>query len=91
MSFIIKGVDTPKDCMGCPCRKDIELDYRGNLSESYCPVIDGCPDIPETVNYQLDDCPLAALPKIHGRLIDADFLLGRLKEFAKGVTRTLFM
>lgn len=62
MSVLIKGVDTPLTCWGCPCFDD-EITH-------YCCVLDRYCD--DYKNNRLNDCPLVEVPTPHGRLIDAD-------------------
>lgn len=86
MGIFIKDIDMPKDCMGCPCRHDVELNYSGSIVESYCPIIKDMPDIPNTVENKLHDCPIIELPKKHGRLIDADELIQKLRNYHPTIT-----
>ncbi len=77
MSVIVKGMDMPKSCL-------------------YCPMLNGsdeCCLLSDEQNYAYDDidqvkdnyCPLVALPKKHGRLIDADAFVEYLEnEFKTG-------
>ena len=61
MSVLIKGMAMPKNCCDCPCFNEFGY-YFCNLDDERRDVYD---DRPEW-------CPLVALPKKHGDLIDRD-------------------
>lgn len=61
MSFIVKGMEMPDNCVQCPCSND-ESRYCRAANE-YIPML-GKPEF----------CPLHPLPVKHGRLIDAKAL-----------------
>ena len=73
MSFIVKGGEIPKKCLYCPCctGSQFGMDFI-------------CMCLGKTVSImhqgRLKDCPFVELPKQHGRLIDADYLVGVLQE-----------
>lgn len=62
MNLIIKGLDMPLTCWGCPCFDD-EITH-------YCGVLDRYCD--DYKNNRLNDCPLAEIPTPHGDLIDKE-------------------
>ena len=65
MSVIVKGMKMPGNCMECDIRA-----YDANAEEEYCPFSQL-----ECLNIgRQKDCPLAEIPKNHGRLIDGDAL-----------------
>ena len=72
MSVLIKGAEMPKCCEICPFNYDY---FRCNaLGEKF--------DDKEEIDFEtqrLSDCPLVEIPP-HGRLIDADKLLERIKR-----------
>ena len=73
MSYIIKGKELPEKCFYCPCCTDslYGMDFICMcLKKSFSFLQKG----------RLKDCPLAALPKQHGRLIDADYLVKVLQD-----------
>lgn len=70
MSFIVKGVEFPKNCLQCPC-------YSTQFGD--CQIIE---DYIKDRNTRLDNCPLVEIPVCHGRLIDADVLVEDLKHDA---------
>lgn len=76
----VKSCDMPLSCKTC------SLEDFAEDGGSYCKINDGW----TPPNGKRADCPLIPLPQKHGRLIDADFLLGRLKEFAKGYDPNTF-
>ena len=68
MSILIKGVDMPETCAGCPM----------NYDECWCTVIDGDESsLFNAYDKRLDKCPLIEPPS-HGRLIDADTLMAQI-------------
>ena len=73
MSYIVKGGDIPKKCLYCPCCT--EGQYGMDLI---------CMYLRKTISIfhqgRLKDCPFIELPKQHGRLIDADYLVRVLQE-----------
>lgn len=78
MSILIKGMKMPKSCMNCPL---FESKYHFH----------GCHAKPESFsdmdmwNFFVGDrpswCPLFEVPTPHGRLIDADALMLKIKEY----------
>lgn len=74
MSIVLKGVDMPERCQDCPCATCWDL-YKYS---TICAADEKEPDI--IYDAILPSCPAVQLPKKHGRLIDADELLERLKE-----------
>jgi len=73
MSVIIKGMEMPKNCMEC----DLHFTARG-LDEECIFSNDTVEDCTERRLYR---CPLVEIPTPHGRLIDADELIGYLNEW----------
>lgn len=69
MNVLIKGMDMPKGCLGCPF-KDV-----GMNTMTRCMLVAGW------VKYENDGygipsaCPLVGVPTPHGKLIDADELI----------------
>ena len=90
MSVVIKDFDTPEKCQMCPCCY-IENETALPPNKPGKPICSVWGDrIQDMYSKRNDNCPLIPLPQKHGRLIDADFLLGRLKEFAKGYDPNTF-
>lgn len=77
MSVLIQGMDMPKSCRDCRfCNGEADTEY-GVCA--WCDV-DG-----ETRDaYARQGCPLIPVPP-HGRLIDADAIMTKLKETSKHV------
>ena len=74
MSVLIKGMEMPESCMKCRLRKLWPQDYLTECNVdselySHC-------DNPT----RHEDCPLVEVPA-HGRLIDADALLVKIREY----------
>ena len=67
MSVLCKDYDRPECCNLC--------DFRDSYS---CWFTDSV--IYDQYEKRNEDCPLIPVPKPHGRLVDADFILGRLRE-----------
>ena len=64
MSVLVKGMEMPTCCCGCPCFND---EY------CYCQAADK--DLGSIlIDHRHPDCPLVPVPP-HGRLIDADALM----------------
>ena len=69
MSILIKGMEMPKNCSGCPL----------NYDQMMC-IVTGTRWWSDTMvlmdfdsdKERLSDCPLVEIPTPHGRLIDAD-------------------
>lgn len=59
MSVLIKGMEMPKGCLGCPCI---------NAKYNECMILQRRAT---DVMTRMTDCPLIELPD-HGRLVDAD-------------------
>lgn len=69
MSVIIKGMEMPKNCSGCPLNYDqMACKVTGTRWWSDTMVLMGFDSDKE----KLYDCPLVEIPTPHGRLIDAD-------------------
>lgn len=71
MSFIVKGMKMPENCIKCP------LQFGGwcyasppEIDERVAPTVDEAWE-----QGKPDWCPLVALPDTHGRLVDADALI----------------
>ena len=67
MSILIKGVEMPRSCFGCPFM----------YARRFCscnPEIEFTDDEYSELNGRYDGCPLVEVPTPHGRLIDADAL-----------------
>ena len=79
MGIYIKGMEMPKSCDEC---RIMMFEDTNCVPELYC----GCPIVfkahPQGAGNRPDYCPLIELPP-HGRLIDADALLERLKGTAR--------
>lgn len=76
--ILIRGMEMPKSCDVCPfvgTNDDL-------MSDDYRYLYCGFPYMGQFVtDYEATrhaDCPLVPLPEGHGRLIDADSLIGRL-------------
>ena len=71
MSILIKGMEMPVNCYLC----DICGDYKGKDGETAygCKILHRV--VPFEAGFKHKDCPLVPVQK-HGRLIDADALLG---------------
>lgn len=61
MSVLIKGMEMPKSCKDCPCRKFAYNNW--DRPYNYCGV---------TGDVTFVNCPLVEVPTPHGKLIDAD-------------------
>ena len=73
MSVLIKGMEMPKNCSGCPLNYDqMACKVTGTRWWSDTMVLMGFDSDKE----RLYDCPLIELPP-HGRLIDADELANK--------------
>lgn len=72
MSILIKGIKMPKSCDECPCYYETEGAWRNE-----CEVL-GKEYIAD--DYRPEWCPLVEIHP-HGRLIDADALIGSLNVF----------
>ena len=71
MSMVLLGKDLPQTCAGCPCCYDSKFEDQ----RYFCCADDAASDIPDITAGRLPSCPARALPKTHGRLIDADRLI----------------
>lgn len=81
MAILIKGMAMPKNCMDCPFRGFDRTGERGNIcfineSVTLHAVLDGM----DVKFVRMGDCPLIELPP-HGRLIDADALMGVIQDY----------
>lgn len=74
MSVIVKGMKMPKSCIECV----INHSFFRVLKCSELKGMKGFKKLPHEHDRH-PDCPLVALPKKHGRLIDGDYLYNRLK------------
>lgn len=77
MSVIIKGVEMPSKCRFCPCCADNGL--IGMQREYFCSAVDSALEI-DNLDQKLSVCTLVEIPTPHGRLIDADELIKKLKR-----------
>ena len=84
MSIIIKGMEMPKDCQFCPMAHWNKLDQLTG-----CDVVGGKRYVPKG-DYlywysegRPDWCPLVEVPK-HGRLIEADKLMDKIRRYGGG-------
>ena len=66
MSVLIRGMEMPKGCIGCPF-KDI-----GMHTMTQCMLVAGWVKYADDGNGIPDACPLVEVPTPHGRLVDAD-------------------
>ena len=83
MSMILKGVDMPECCGGCPCCHER---YDGSC---FCAAIESIEDTPcdiDNIDERLPDCPAGDVPAPHGRLIDKNLLLDIFS--AKNISKT---
>ena len=71
MSLIIKGSIMPLMCEECPCYD----------CDDYSCKATGRGVIEYRYHGRPDNCPLVEVPTPHGRLIDADELIGYLNEW----------
>ena len=73
MSVIIKGMEMPKNCYGCPFFKQVDYWTKNDEAD----ILSKCRRTGEftweKVNGYLPNCPLVPVPK-HGDLIDRDAL-----------------
>jgi len=93
MSVLIKGMEVPKNCFGCPCYHQ-KVDY-GYYDYEICGASgtifnDGYSSITghkvhiNPFKERLDNCPLIPVPP-HGRLIDADDVILQIDEWMDSV------
>ena len=80
MSFIVKGIDMPKDCTECPL-EGAEVDDDG-FDYWYCKITESTIGI-EGINKRPSNCPLIQIPKGHGDIKDAGALKTIFKDMAK--------
>jgi len=76
VSLIIKGMKMPKSCDSCDL-----IQFDDEELEAHCPLspyYSWCGTPPD---YRPEGCPLVEVPTPHGRLIDADELIGYLNEW----------
>ena len=74
MSVLIRGMEMPKNCSGCPLNYDqMACKVTGTRWWSDTMVLMGFDSDKE----RLYDCPLVEIPTPHGRLIDADELANK--------------
>ena len=76
MSVLIKGMKMPKNCDNCDL---IQFDDEG--LEAHCPLSPYYRWCGTPPDYILEGCRLVEIPTPHGRLIDADELIGYLNEW----------
>lgn len=75
MSILIKGMEMPKNCSGCPLNYDqMACKVTGTRWWSDTMVLMGFDSDKE----KLYDCPLVEIPTPHGRLIDVDDFMRHL-------------
>lgn len=74
MSLIIKEIKLPKSCDSCDL---VQFDDEG--LETHCPLSPYYRWYGTPPDYRPEGCPLAEIPTPHGRLIDADATIARLK------------
>ena len=75
MSLIIKGMELPKSCDSCDL---IQFDDEG--FEAHCPLSPYYRWCGTPPDYRPEGCRLVEIPTPHGRLIDADAAIARLKH-----------
>ena len=71
MSVLIKGMEMPKHCRNCKFSY-----FTHGISMKCLFISEAC-----KIKGRLSNCPLVAVPTLHGRLIDADELIGYLNEW----------
>ena len=75
MGVYINGMELPKSCDEC---RIMIFEDTNCVPELFC----GCPIVfkahPQGVGHRPDYCPLVEVPTPHGRLIDADAILGKI-------------
>lgn len=87
MSVLIKGMEMPSGCSMCQLR-DLCYDYYICRAKK---LNDGrYLDVDDVTNRRHRNCPLIEIPTPHGRLIDADELIGYLHK-ALADTDVLFL
>lgn len=80
MSILIKGAKMPKSCDKCDfIAYDDEYEY-----ECWCPIIRS--NVEEYTENKPARCPLVDVATPHGRLIDADKYLNKVKYEAEGMS-----
>lgn len=81
--ILIRGMEMPKGCGGCPCS-----------IYGACDAVKGRKSLPAgyrwIANKRPDWCPIIALPDGHGRLIDADKLMRHYAWWGECEQRELF-
>ena len=83
MSILIKYMKMPTSCEDCPLEYYDE-NYYGDESNHRCPLIYKGYTSNNRYEKRRDDCPLGPVPP-HGRLIDADLIMDKLKESCRTV------
>lgn len=78
MSILIKGMEKPKECYCCPCST---INMNGRWGK--CNLLGR--DYAGNPHKIYNDCPLVEIPP-HGRLIDADKYLNKVKYEAEGMS-----
>lgn len=85
--ILIPNMELPKICAECR----FAIDAYGSLTDCRCAVL-GCGIYKfmarGTKLERHESCPLVELPDIHGRLIDADFIVSCLAEIKDTYPRT---
>lgn len=76
MSLLIEGMDMPKSCMECICLEAFDDEIYGR--QLFCGLL-GI-DALAKEHSRHKKCPLSEIPTPHGRLIDGDKLIARLKN-----------
>lgn len=76
MSVIIKGMKMPKSCDSCDL-----IQFDDEELEAHCPLSPYYRWCGTPPDYRPEGCPLVEVSTPHGRLIDADELIGYLNEW----------
>ena len=85
MSVIIKGMKMPKSCDSCDL-----IQFDDEELEAHCPLSPYYRWCGTPPDYRPEGCRLERVPTPHGRLIDADELIGYLHK-ALADTDVLFL
>ena len=72
--ILIRGMDMPNSCDGCPLVEEVENFYGDTMSKECILIYNGYISEAPKGGRRLD-CPLVPIPEGHGRLIDADALI----------------
>ena len=80
MSILIKGMEMPTRCGECPCAYSTEGAYWDT-----CQAVDDQNDIEQFWKSGRPDwCPLVEVSTPHGRLIEADKLMDKIRRYDDG-------